>query len=124
MHYPFGKDGKFHFPPIKKNHIYEKHDGINVLAYRYQDVDGNFYLTYKLRLYAILRNSRWGLFMEMWNELIKKYPVITQLVSENNCLSLEMYGMRNAHLMLYDVELGWQPCLVFVKMQVLCLCLI
>jgi hypothetical protein len=107
LHYPFGKDGKFHFPHIKKIHIYEKLDGTNVLAYRYRDADGNYCLTYKLRLYPVLRNSRWGPFLDMWNELIQKYPAIPQLVSENNChISFEMYGMRNAHLMLYDVDLA------------------
>jgi len=107
LHYPFGKDGKFHFPPIKKIHIYEKLDGTNVLAYRYQDAAGKSYLTYKLRLYPILRNSRWGPFLDMWNELLQKYPAIRQLASENNCqMSFEIYGMRNAHLMLYDVDLA------------------
>jgi len=107
LHYPFGKDGKFHFPPIKKIHIYEKLDGTNVLAYRYQDADGHWYLTYKLRLYPVLRNSRWGPFLDMWNELIQKYPAIPNLASENNChISFEIYGMRNAHLMLYDIDLA------------------
>jgi hypothetical protein len=107
LHYPFGKDGKFHFPPIKKIHIYEKLDGTNVLAYRYHDADGNWYLTYKLRLYPVLRNSRWGPFLDMWKELVQRYPLIPQLVAENNCyISFEIYGMRNAHLMLYDVDLA------------------
>lgn len=107
LHYPFGKDGKFHFPPIKKIHIYEKLDGTNVLAYRYQDADGKWHLTYKLRLYPVLRNSRWGPFLDMWKELIQKYPTISQLVSENNChISFEIYGMRNAHLMLYNFDLA------------------
>ncbi len=107
LHYPFGKDGKFHFPPIKKIHIYEKLDGTNVLGYRYQDADGNSHLTYKLRLYPVLRNSRWGPFLDMWNELVQRYPAIRQLVSENNChISFEIYGMRNAHLVLYDIDLA------------------
>ena len=45
LHYPFGKDGSFHFPPIKKIHLYEKLDGTNVLAYRYHDASGKRYLT-------------------------------------------------------------------------------
>jgi hypothetical protein len=40
LHYPFGKDGSFHFPPIKAIQLYEKLDGTNVLAFRYQDGDG------------------------------------------------------------------------------------
>ena len=47
-----------------------------------------------------------GPFLDMWKELVRKYPAITQLVSENNChISFEMYGMRNAHLIIYDVDL-------------------
>lgn len=65
LHYPFGKDGSFHFPPIKAIHLYEKLDGINVFAYRYRDVDGLLRLTYKLRLAPTLRNSRWGAFLDM-----------------------------------------------------------
>src|SRR3990170_4609769 len=40
LHYPFGKDGSFHFPPIKSIHLYEKLDGTNVFAYHYQDAKG------------------------------------------------------------------------------------
>jgi len=65
LHYPFGKDGFFHFLPIKSIHLYEKLDGTNVLAYRYRDGDGQWRLTYKLRLSPTLRNSRWGPFLHM-----------------------------------------------------------
>jgi hypothetical protein len=107
LHYPFGKDGKFHFPPIKKIHLYEKLDGTNVLAYRYRDGEGQWHLTYKLRLGPVLRNSRWGPFLDMWNELLQKHPTIPNLVEANDChLSFEIYGRRNAHLILYDVDLA------------------
>src|SRR5258705_6945510 len=57
LHYPFGKDGRFHFPPITKLSIYEKLDGTNVLAFRYRDAQGQVRVSYKLRLSAVLRNS-------------------------------------------------------------------
>jgi hypothetical protein len=107
LHYPFGKDGKFHFPPVKKIYLYEKLDGTNVLAYRYRDGEGKWHLTYKLRLAPVLRNSRWGPFLDMWQELLKKHPTLPQLVETNDChLSFEIYGSRNAHLILYDVDLA------------------
>jgi len=107
LHYPFGKDGKFHFPPIKKIYLYEKLDGTNVLAYRYRDGAGNRHLTYKLRLAPALRNSRWGPFLDMWRELLRQHPAIPQLVEINDChISFEMYGSRNTHLMVYDVDLA------------------
>lgn len=107
LHYPFGKDGAFHFPPIKKISLYEKLDGTNVLAYRYHDGAGRWHLTYKLRLAPTLRNSRWGPFLDMWQELLRQHPTIPQLVETNDChISFEMYGSRNTHLMVYDVDLA------------------
>ena len=107
LHYPFGKDGSFHFPPIKTIHLYEKLDGTNVLAYRYQDGDAQWRLTYKLRLSPTLRNSRWGPFLDMWRELLQAHPTIPQLVEANGChISFEMYGARNAHLVVYENDLA------------------
>jgi hypothetical protein len=107
LHYPFGKDGKFHFPPVKKIYLYEKLDGTNVLAYRYHDGAGNWRLSYKLRLAPTLRNSRWGPFLDMWRELLRQHPNLARLVEINDChISFEMYGSRNTHLMVYDVDLA------------------
>lgn len=107
LHYPFGRDGSFHFPPIKSVFIYEKLDGTNVLAYRYRDAEGVWHLSYKLRLAPVLRNSKWGPFLDMWQELLIKHPTIPRLVEHNDChVSFEMYGARNAHLMIYDVDLA------------------
>jgi len=107
LHYPFGKDGKFHFPPVKKIYLYEKLDGTNVLAYRYHDGADNWHLSYKLRLAPVLRNSRWGPFLDMWRELLRQHPAVPQLVEINDChISFEMYGSRNTHLMVYDVDLA------------------
>ncbi len=103
LHYPFGKDGVFRFPPIRSVRIYEKLDGTNVLAYQYRDAAGTARTTYKLRLHPVLRNSRWGEFLEMWRELIALYPEIADVSARNDCaISFEMYGSRNAHLIAYD----------------------
>lgn len=107
LHYPFGKDGSFHFPPIRTIHLYEKLDGTNVLAYRYRDADGQWCLTYKLRLSPTLRNSRWGPFLDMWQELVRTHPTIPQLAEANGChVSFEMYGARNTHLVVYERDLA------------------
>ena len=107
LHYPFGKDGSFHFPPIRTMHLYEKLDGTNVLAYRYRDADGQWCLTYKLRLSPTLRNSRWGPFLDMWQELVRTHPTIPQLAEANGChVSFEMYGARNTHLVVYERDLA------------------
>ncbi len=107
LHYPFGKDGSFHFPPIATAHIHEKLDGTNVLAYHYTDVGGHRRLTYKLRLSPVLRNSKWGPFLDYWRELIARHPDLPGLAATNDChLSFEMYGARNTHLIAYDEPLA------------------
>ena len=106
LHYPFGKDGKFHFPRVQRIHVYEKFDGTNVLAYRYADGEGRLRLTYKLRLSPVLRNSRFGPFLDLWREILARHPNISKLAEANACsISLEMYGKRNAHLILYENDL-------------------
>jgi hypothetical protein len=107
LHYPFGKDGQFHFPPVQRIHLYEKLDGTNVLAYRYCDAAGGWHLTYKLRLAPTLRNSKWGPFLDYWRELLTRHPTLPRLVEANHChVSLEMYGARNLHLIAYETELA------------------
>ena len=105
LHYPFGKDGAFHFPKARKIEVYEKLDGTNVTSYRYF-VGGQEFVTYKLRLFPVLRNGRWGAFLDYWKELLQRYPSLGGLTGHNGCsLSFEMYGSRNAHLIRYDVDL-------------------
>ena len=107
LHYPFGKDGSFHFPAVERIHLYEKLDGTNVLAYRYRDRAGEWSLTYKLRLSATLRNSKWGPFLDYWRELLSRHPEIPRLAQANDChISFEMYGARNAHLIAYEADLA------------------
>lgn len=107
LHYPFDRAGKFRFPPIRRIHLYEKLDGTNVLAYRYRDGDGAARLTYKLRLSPVLRNSKWGDFLDLWQELLQRHPAIARLAEVNDCqMSFELYGARNAHLIAYEIELA------------------
>jgi hypothetical protein len=107
LHYPFGKDGRFHFPPIATAHIHEKLDGTNVLAYHYTDASGRRRLTYKLRLSPVLRNSKWGPFLDYWRELLACHPDLPALAEANSChISFEMYGARNTHLIAYDEPLA------------------
>ncbi|MCY4486924.1 MAG: hypothetical protein OXF11_07380 [Deltaproteobacteria bacterium] len=106
LHYPFDRQGKFNFPPIREIEIFEKYDGTNVLAYGYRDSQGRRYRTYKLRLSPVLRNGRFGDFLDLWREMLARYPVIPELVDINGCsLSFELYGSRNTHLILYQEPL-------------------
>lgn len=106
LHYPFDRAGTFRFPPVRRITLREKIDGTNVLAYRYRDAGGATFLTYKLRLAPFLRNGRWGDFLDLWRELLERYPSIPSLVDRNDChLSFEMYGSRNSHLIEYEIPL-------------------
>ncbi|MEK7685106.1 MAG: hypothetical protein AAB466_06770, partial [Verrucomicrobiota bacterium] len=107
LHYPFGKDGQFHFPPVQSIHLYEKLDGTNVLAYRYRDAGGAWHLTYKLRLAPTLRNSKWGPFLDYWRELLTRHAALPRLAEASGChVSFEMYGARNTHLIAYETDLA------------------
>jgi hypothetical protein len=106
LHYPFDRNGAFHFPSVRQIDIYEKIDGTNIFVYQFKDAQGNSHVTYKLRLHPVLRNGKWGSFLDMWNEMLKRYPQIPELPVINRCsLSFELYGSRNSHLMLYDTPL-------------------
>jgi uncharacterized protein (DUF2267 family) len=106
LHYPFGKDGAFHFPPAKEIHIYEKLDGTNILGYSYSNAQGDRFRSYKLRLAPFLRNGKWGPFLDMWKELMMKYPEVGALgQSERLNVSFEMFGSRNEHLIKYNNDL-------------------
>lgn len=106
LHYPFGKDGSFHFPPVKDIHIYEKLDGTNVTAYSYASAQGDLFRSYKLRLSPFLRNGKWGEFLDMWKGLLEKCPEAKTIGhSDGLNVSFEMYGSKNEHLIKYNNEL-------------------
>ncbi len=105
LRYPFDRLGHYRFPPAELVEIYEKLDGTNVLAYRYT-CQGQRYISYKLRLTAAVRNSRFGPFLDFWYEMLTRYPGIPRLPEINDCnISFELYGSRNKHLIVYDVPL-------------------
>ena len=88
LHYPFDRQGTFHFPSVKRVRIYEELDGTNVCAYRYRDAAGMLRTTYKLRLHPVLRNGTWGPFLDMWRRMLERHPGIADLPERNRC-SLE-----------------------------------
>lgn len=106
LHYPFDREGRFHFPKVAAIRIYEKLDGTNVAAYRYRDADGALRGTFKLRLHPVLRNGKWGPFLDYWRELVARHPALLTVAAENDAVvSFEMYGARNVHLVVYDAPL-------------------
>ncbi len=119
MHYPFTSDKqigtrKFTFPMTSKSlsrmvEVYEKLDGTNILAFSYTN-GKDVFVSYKTRLRPFLNaGSKWGNFFAMWNEVAESvFPEIDTLMNNVGCnLSFELYGLRNAHLVLYDIPLDF-----------------
>jgi len=113
IHYPFDSrdDGtrNYHFPRAKTIQVYEKLDGTNVLAYFYVDHNGIKNFTFKTRLRPFIGNSRFGEFLNMWNEIAQPYfPHMRRLMEWANCnLSFELYGSRNPHLVIYKEPIAF-----------------
>jgi hypothetical protein len=106
LHYPFDRAGTYRFPPAREVLVYEKLDGTNVLAYFYRR-RGQKFLTFKLRLAPVVRNSRHGPFLDFWREILAVHPDILKLPAVNDCaISFELYGGRNKHLVVYDAPLS------------------
>src|SRR5262249_40029626 len=75
LHYPFDRAGTYRFPAAREVLIYEKLDGTNVLAYHYRWRDRQ-YLSFKLRLSPVVRNSRHGPFLDLWQEILAAHADI------------------------------------------------
>ena len=106
QHYPFDKDKNWKFPECDYIELYEKLDGTCIISYVYKDANDDVYLTYKTRLRPFLGTGRYGNFFELWNEMLKKYPEITDYTFDeyHNCV-FELYGKRNKILIDYDIPL-------------------
>ena len=106
QHYPFDKENNWKFPECDYVDIFEKLDGTCIVSYVYKDKKGNVFLTYKTRLRPFLGKGKFGNFFEMWNEILKKYPEITNYTFDeyHNCV-FELYGKRNKILVDYEVPL-------------------
>ena len=112
MHYPFSPkaDGtrSYLFPTVRNIECYVKIDGTNILAYYYNDLRGQRYLSYKTRLRPFVQNSRFGPFQDMWREVgVEWAHKLKGIMHDWNCnLSFELYGARNPHLVVYEVPLA------------------
>jgi len=106
IQYPFDSTGHWHWPKAKIIERYEKLDGTNIFAYKYVDSKGGEFLSYKTRLLPFIGNSRFGPFLDMWNEILKTNSKIVRLCkySREN-FSFELWGARNPHLVKYEVPL-------------------
>jgi len=116
LYYPFTTSGsaarKYKFPKHKAVKVYEKWDGSNICQYFYKDELGQYYTTYKTRLSAVLENKRRQAFVELWKEMLAKYPEIEDIPAEmydKFSFSYELYGNRNLHVVRYETDLDVRP---------------
>lgn len=105
LQYPFDRSGHWHFPSAKRIERYEKLDGTNIFAYRYHDAKGNEFVSFKTRLLPFVGNSRFGHFKDMLDSLLTSALRTLPFTLKLN-LSYELWGGRNAHLILYERPLA------------------
>lgn len=104
--YPFDHENKWHFPKAKKIERYLKLDGTNIFAFSYTDAKQNKFVSYKTRLLPFVQQSKFGPFLEMWREILKRHPSIPGYVLGSGLnLSFELWGARNPHLVRYTEPL-------------------
>lgn len=107
LHYPFDKNGDYHWPKCQEIKYYEKLDGTNILAYHYEH-DGRDFVTFKTRLTPVVKDCGFGIFESMLRECLNDNPWVMEAVSENPTmnLSFELYGSRNPITVKYGVPLA------------------
>ena len=106
LHYPFDKQGTYHWPDIQEVRIWDKLDGTNILAYRYI-YKGQEFVTYKTRLTPVVKDSALVSFRSMWIEYMSENKWIKELIDANPDfnLSFELFGSRNPITVKYEVLL-------------------
>lgn len=106
LEYPFDRNGNFHWPKVNELEVWEKLDGTNILAYKYNDGERE-YTTFKTRLTPVVTDSQFDSFNSMWKELLAENNWIEEAINNNPNynLSFELYGARNPITVLYDIDL-------------------
>ncbi|MCP4136269.1 MAG: hypothetical protein GY754_35190 [bacterium] len=91
---------------FQKVKIYEKIDGTNILLYRYRDIRGKEFISYKTRLSPFLRAQPYGDFAALWEEILKKYNSEFSRLYQWECLfGFELFGSTLRILTDYDIDL-------------------
>ena len=105
--YPFDKNGVFHWPEINEIKSWNKLDGTNILAYRY-NIKNKRFVSYKTRLGPVVSDIGFGSFKSMWIEMLKEQEWIQKVIKDNPDynLSFELYGSRNPITISYSTPLN------------------
>ena len=110
IRYPFSTNDlgerTYHWPKVSSVFVYEKYDGTNIFCYSYYDANNQYYRTYKTRLTPVVSDLGFAKFKTLLDEALKKYPEFAALPAASNIgYSFELYGYKNPHLIIYDVDI-------------------
>jgi hypothetical protein len=107
LHYPFDKNGEYHWPECRDVKYYEKLDGTNILAYHYGYRGGDF-VTFKTRMTPVVKNAGFGMFESMLREYLGENLWVREVLAYNPTmnLSFELFGSRNPITIKYDIPLA------------------
>jgi hypothetical protein len=112
--YPFTTNDvgerRYRFPQTVDVECYPKLDGTNINCFSYADASGQRFVAYKTRLTPILRESTFGPFLSLWQEMLTTKEGLKEFIEGHVkdgkvTLSFELYGYRNQHLIQYPVAL-------------------
>jgi len=103
MYYPYDKLGRFLFDKVDAI-AYEKYDGTCIIGYAYEH-RGKIFKTYKTRLTPFTHTGDMYDFIGLWKEMLKEYPQIPSHITMDRTIIFELFGIKNKHLILYDVPL-------------------
>lgn len=106
MHYPFDKQGTYHFPKAIRIERYEKLDGTNIFSFVYKNSSGQKFVSHKTRLMPFIGDSKFGPFRSMLKDIFSEKPELEDLPNAIGYnISYELWGARNPHLIKYKEPL-------------------
>lgn len=130
LHYPFSINDEgvreYNWPERwQKVEFFTKWDGTNILGYWYptDKTCKEFCRTFKTRLTPVLKNGKWGPFVDLWQEIRATFNIesLLHITSPYNhwatqyCISYELIGEKNPHLIHYPFSLKAIPLILIIK---------
>lgn len=120
LRYPYKNEStrefKTDFPTAAKVVFGEKWNGMNVLAFRYEDALGKAYVSYKSKGTPFLSDGEHGNFLTLTHEAMERASFdVTILLNklyldgELQSLSFELCGKKEPHLVDYGFDIEMKP---------------
>lgn len=120
--YPYKrKNGReyIEFPKDKKWIVTEKYNGVNILFFKYTDLDGKTCISAKTKMAPFLSDNDLGQFLTLTKKAVKlnkfnNFSTIARLLKNDEIASVsaELCGSEKPHLVKYDFPLALKPLFV------------